>query len=153
NTRAQVSEHRSESPNSSRWVERSSLMAQIRNLSNLQNALAAEFAWRKKELHGLKTLVIANETTRSRDMCIRSAVPLLYAHWEGAIKKFAGHYLEFVGRQKLRNDQLPDHFLAMAIRRLIHIAGATSRIQPCLDVIEFFRSHMASRSDIDWKSG
>jgi hypothetical protein len=128
-------------------------MARIRSLDELHDALAAEFAWRKKELHGLKTLVTVNETTHNRDLCIRAAVPLLYAHWEGAVKNFAGSYLEFVGRQRLRNEQLPDHFLAMALRTLIHGAASTSKIQPCLDVVSFFRSRLTSRCDIGWKDG
>ena len=123
-------------------------MGKIRNLNNLQDALAAEFAWRKKELHGLKTMVIANEKTHQRDLCIRAAVTLLYAHWEGAVKHAAAHYMEFVARQRLKHEQLSRHFLAMAIRRMIRNAMETTKIQPCLDVVEFFRSQLTETSKI-----
>ncbi len=128
-------------------------MRKIRSLTNLADALAAEFAWRKKELHGLKTIVIANEKTHNRDLCIRAAVTLLYAHWEGSVKQAAGYYLEFVARQRLRHEQLSRHFLAMAIRRLIHNAATTTKIQPCLEVVEFFRSRLTGRSKIRAKYG
>src|SRR5438105_9171667 len=94
----------------------------IRTREQLQEAMSEEFAWRKKELHSLKMLVHANETTRNRDMCIRAAVPLLYAHWEGIVKQLGSCYLEFVARQKLKHGELPANFLAMAIRKMLRVA-------------------------------
>ncbi len=85
-------------------------MRKIRSLTNLADALAAEFAWRKKELHGLKTIVIANEKTHNRDLCIRAAVTLLYAHWEGSVKQAAGYYLEFVARSDCATNSFPGTF-------------------------------------------
>ena len=35
--------------------------------------MSADFAWRKKELHSLKFMVVANETTPHRDLFIRAA--------------------------------------------------------------------------------
>jgi MAE_28990/MAE_18760-like HEPN len=94
-------------------------------------------------------MVIANEKTSNRSMCIRAAVTLLYAHWEGAVKQAAGYYLEFVSRQRLRNQQLARHFLAMAVRKLLHPPDATTTIQPYLDVVEFFQSQLANRNKIN----
>jgi hypothetical protein len=128
-------------------------MAQIRSLSDLQDAMAVEFAWRKKELHGLKTMVMANEATHGRDLCIRAAITLLYAHWEGIVKQLGDCYLEFVARRKLRYDQLRDNFLAMVLRTKMHRASSAGMMERCLDVVSFFRSQSAERSNIKWKSG
>jgi hypothetical protein len=125
----------------------------IRTLDQLQDAMSKEFAWRKKELHGLKVLVLANQATHFRDLCIRAAVTILYAHWEGIVKQLGGFYLEFVARKKLAHDKLPANFLAMAVSRLIRSASITSKIQPCLDVVIFFQTQMAARSQINWRSG
>lgn len=75
-------------------------MTKVRTLSDLSDAMDAEFAWRKKELHTVKSAVIANEKTANRDTYIRSAVAMLYAHWEGFIKNAGTFYLEFVSQQK-----------------------------------------------------
>jgi hypothetical protein len=125
----------------------------IRTLNDLQDAMSHEFAWRKKELHALKGLVVANEKKPSQDLYIRAAVPLLYAHWEGFVKQIAKMYLEFVGRQKLRHDQLSRHFLAMAVGRLVRGTAASSKIEPCLTVVAFFESQLPTRSQLEWKHG
>src|SRR5439155_22128464 len=111
----------------------------IRTMGLLQDAMSAEFAWRKKELHGLKSIVHAHRQSHSRDLTIRAAVPLLYAHWEGFVKSLGEMYLEFVGRQKLRNDELPPHFLAMAISKVVGAAPVSSKIETCMEIVTFFR--------------
>ncbi|MCY2992232.1 MAG: MAE_28990/MAE_18760 family HEPN-like nuclease [Planctomycetota bacterium] len=125
----------------------------IRTLSELEDVMSGEFAWRKKELHSLKTLVIANEKTHSCDLHIRAAITLLYAHWEGFIRQISRFYLEYVARRRLRNEELSPHFLAMAISGLVRAAEGTSKIQPCLDIVDFFRAEMPVRSRLDWESG
>ena len=127
-------------------------MAQIRSLSDLQNEMAAEFAWRKKELHQLKVTVSANEKMHTRDLYIRAAITLLYAHWEGFIKRVGSAYLEFVARQGLRNNELPSQFLALIVGQLVRKAMATSKLQPSLDVVDFFLSQANLQSKLNWKS-
>lgn len=128
-------------------------MTGIRTLIHLQDAMAKEFSWRKKELHSLKTLVIANEKTHNRDLYIRSAVTMLYAHWEGFVRQIGCNYLEFVGRKKLKHAELASPFLAMAIKRLIGESATTRKMQPAIDVVEFFRSGLPTRCRLRWESG
>jgi hypothetical protein len=125
----------------------------IRTLEHLQDAMSNEFVWRKKELHRLKSMVVANETGPDRDLFVRAAVTLLYAHWEGAVRQLAGFYLEFVARKKLRHSELPDAFLAMAIRKLVHRAVESSKVETGLNLVNFFRAEMAKASDLNWKTG
>lgn len=101
----------------------------------------------------MKSLVIANEETHSRDLYIRAAVTMLYAHWEGFVKQIGGLYLEFVSRRKLKNDELSSHFLAISVSALVRKASASSKLQPCLDLVDFFRSQHGSRSNVRWKLG
>jgi hypothetical protein len=128
-------------------------MSAIRTQADLQNEMAADFAWRKKELHALKTMVIANENTHNRDLFIRAAITLLYAHWEGFIKSIGGHYLEFVGRKQLKHEELRSNFLAVALSRLIRDLAAASKVQHCLEIVAFFREEASARSSFDWKAG
>ena len=126
-------------------------MGKIRNLIQLQDAMSAEFAWRKKELHNLKDLVLANENTSKRDLCVRAAVPLLYAHWEGFVKCIGTLYLEFVARQKLKYAELPSNFLAIALSTIISNAANAQKILPRLELVEFFQSRLPDRSEIGWR--
>lgn len=128
-------------------------MAQIRTLDELQGAMADDFAWRKKELHSLKSAVIANETTYNRDLYIRAAITLLYAHWEGFIRQIGTVYLQYVAIRQLNHNELSSHFLALAIKPLVHRASAATGIQACLDVVHFFRDLLTSRSNLNWRTG
>lgn len=128
-------------------------MSDIRTLSDLQQEMSADFAWRKKELHSLKTMVLANAKHHTRDMTVRAAVTLLYAHWEGFIKRIGSAYLEFVARQRLRHDELNDHFLAMAVAKVVRDATAASKPAKCLELVAFFRSAGTDRANLPWKPG
>jgi hypothetical protein len=129
------------------------MSAGIRTRGQLQEAMADEFAWRKKDLHGLKTLVLENKGTPKRDLCVRAAIALLYAHWEGFVKQVGLAYLEFVARQSIENGELQINFLAMAIAKLVRAALGSSKIQPSLDIVNFFQSQMTAKSRINWKNG
>jgi len=126
-------------------------MTKIRTLTDLEQEMSAEFAWRKKELHALKTLVISNAKGRNHDMCIRAAIPLLYAHWEGFVKQIGVCYLEFVSRQRVKNKDLSLSILALALGQLIHHAVATRKIQKKMDVVDFFRNKQSERCRLNWK--
>lgn len=128
-------------------------MSKIRSRTELQEAMSAEFAWRKKELHRIKLLVLANESSHNRDMCVRAAVTLLYAHWEGFIKRISECYLEFVARQRLTYDELPAGFLAMAISPLLSAATATRKTTRHIQLVEFFRNETKTRCNLNWWAG
>src|ERR1051325_3222069 len=117
-------------------------MTSIRTLAELQDAMSEEFAWRKKELHSLKSLVISNEDTRNRNLFIRAAITLLYAHWEGFVGQIGHYYLEFVSQKRLKYEELSPHFLAMAVGRLVRNVSTSSKIQPCVDLVQFFETAM-----------
>ena len=69
----------------------------IRTARQLRVALSAELIWRKKELATIRSLIRSKKwTTDQRNAIIRSAITVLYAHWEGFVKAAASAYLEFV---------------------------------------------------------
>lgn len=127
-------------------------MTKIRSQIELQDAMAKEFSWRKKELHNLKVMVLDNESKRNCDMYVRAAVSLLYAHWEGFIKATGEFYLEFVARRRLKHDELPDGLLAMAAGSLL-AAASGSQTSRNIQVVEFFRKESGAKSNINWKAG
>jgi len=128
-------------------------MSDIRTLTDLQQEMSADFAWRKKELHTLKSMVSSNQQAHSRDLWIRAGITLLYAHWEGFIRKIGSCYLEFVARKQLTHDELRSNFVGVIINRLVRDATAGDKISRCLDIVEFFRTEGGKPSKIAWKAG
>ena len=118
----------------------------LRTKSHLYDAMSEEFAWRKVELSGLKSMVLADQSLRKQDTRIRAAIPLLYAHWEGFIKNIGDFYLQFIANQQLKHNEMPAPFLGIVINSMVQDAGQSSKIKPCLELVEFFRSQSEARS-------
>ena len=75
-------------------------MAKPRTAVQLVAVLDRELSWRRADLLFVLRMV---ERTAGIDQqsAIRAAVPLLYAHWEGFIKRAAGHYADHLSVQRL----------------------------------------------------
>ena len=71
----------------------------------LSKKLYEEFSWRRKELTLLKSKIPIEKNSVQSAM-LRSALPLLYAHWEGFVKLTMSYYLEFVSRKHLKHNEL-----------------------------------------------
>lgn len=87
----------------------------IRTLLELSDAIDAETAWRQQELSVLVTGVKASSGV-ALNVSVRSAVALLYAHWEGWIKSTAKLYVIYVNSQRLHYDQLSAAWLGNALK-------------------------------------
>lgn len=82
----------------------------------LSDSLAEDLSWRKKELSDLRFLISQSSASTDRKRVLsRSGITLLYAHWEGFVKKASTHYLEFVRMQRLKNKELSSNFVAMMV--------------------------------------
>jgi hypothetical protein len=123
-------------------------MTKIRTASQLNDLMDSEFAWRKKELHEVKVIVWRNQRTHLQAVSVRSALAMLYAHWEGFVKQVGSAYLEFVSRQGIAHSQLSDCFLALAIRPLLKAAAASNQAEDHIKIVSFFRKEMPTKSQL-----
>lgn len=76
-------------------------MAKPRTPVQLIAVLDRELSWRRTDLVFALRLVQRSGGSEV-DSAVRAAVPLLYAHWEGFVKKAACHYGDFLSAQRLR---------------------------------------------------
>lgn len=124
----------------------------VRTTEELVDAFATEISWRRKELTELKRLVESGGDNQVRTAAVtRAAVALLYAHWEGIVKRLTEIYLEFVSMQRLRNSELSDSMLAIVIRSRFQEADTSRNIKPHLDLLKFFRASMEDRCRLPYK--
>ncbi len=122
--------------------------------AQLCDFIDADLIWRKKELTQFKFLLEGSTNREDRRVALlRSAVTLLYAHWEGFIKAAGLAYLEYVSVQRLRFEELAPHFLALAARRILNAATGSKRVHVHLEVTKFFRSRLSELSSLPYKDG
>jgi len=103
--------------------------------------IGEDFTWRRKELHIVKTF-IPNDEGPKKNAALRFAVPILYAHWEGFVKKSCELYLEYVSTRYLKLCELKPQFITLALHKKIentdikHIESKTKTVEFLLDDIE-----------------
>lgn len=88
----------------------------MRTIDELLAAIADDLVWRRKELTEIRGLIRTYQGQLKERVLIRAAIALLYAHWEGFVKKCGTHYLEYVSFQRVECDKLAVNFLAIAAR-------------------------------------
>ena len=77
-------------------------------IDQLQDYLEADLAWRKTEISQLFRIL---NDVEAKDVVLKSIVLLLYAHWEGYIKKSSKYYLKYVSEQKVKIKNLTLNFI------------------------------------------
>ena len=98
----------------------------MRTLGELDDALDADLAWRRTELHSLLA-AIRVERGPLGDCLRRGGLALLYAHWEGYTKQALANYWKYVARRGLAYRELNYNFVALGVEReLSRSQGASS---------------------------
>lgn len=90
-------------------------MAKIRTVEALDQEIDTEISWRKQEL--TTTLQLAQQSSGADQRAnLRSAVVILYAHWEGWIKTVAQLYIRYVNTKSIPYASLSEAFLGNALK-------------------------------------
>lgn len=82
----------------------------VRTTIELQDALDNDLSWRKREFTTIKFMVEKESRNHLKVVLYRTAIALLYSHWEGHVKLCAIYYLNFISHLGKNLDQLTDNF-------------------------------------------
>lgn len=83
-------------------------------INKLEDMLYEDWTWRKTEVSELILLA----ETEEKNVLLKSIILLLYAHWEGYIKKSSRVYLKFICENKIKISELTENFKAVALKGL-----------------------------------
>lgn len=83
-------------------------------IKDFEDLLVEDWTWRKKEVSDLILFAEKEENT----VLLKSIILLLYAHWEGYIKKSSKTYLKYICDNKHKLIELTDNFKAVALKGL-----------------------------------
>lgn len=117
----------------------------IRTKEELQDNLAADLAWRKKELSNLHNDV-KTASPKKLPTAIRCSVVLLYAHWEGFIKNAAEYYLIYIKFQKLNLNEVNSNILALSLKQKIKEFNATNKATYHVQFVDYFKNKLTERA-------
>lgn len=77
-----------------------------------ESFLQDDLSWRKKEISDLYMICLSNEN----EVLLKSIILILYAHWEGYIKKSSKLYIKYIAERKLKIEDLTPNFKAIALK-------------------------------------
>ena len=123
---------------------------QLYTYDSLSKRLYEEFSWRRKELTLLKSKIPIEKNSLQSAM-LRSALPLLYAHWEGFVKLTMSYYLEYVSNKHLRHDELKTTFIALSLQNKLGDLNNSS-IENRTKIIDFIFTDLTKQSNIPKKN-
>jgi hypothetical protein len=82
-------------------------------LNRLEDTLAGDLSWRKKEIIAFRGSIARRSSTQKHFS--RAGLVLLCAHWEGFLKKAVQAYVDFVFCQGIPLRKLSSKFIAISI--------------------------------------
>lgn len=119
----------------------------------MQQKVDEDLVWRRKELFNIRTVIEDSHENKQRQTAfLRAGVALLYAHWEGFVKRAGSHYLEFVSSQGRQAADLTPNFIAIKFKTRITEAAKSKKISTTHDVVDFFCNHLQDRLRIPHKN-
>lgn len=74
--------------------------------------LQDDLSWRKKEISDLYMICLDN----NKEVIFKSMILILYAHWEGYIKKSSKLYIKYIAEKKTKIEDLTANFKAIALK-------------------------------------
>ena len=105
-----------------------------------------DYAWRRKELQIIKDQ-IPNNSSPKQNASLRFCVPILYAHWEGFVKKSCELYLEFVAKKYLKHSELKPQFVALSLSKKLGSLDINN-IQERTKTVDFLVSQIDKSSNM-----
>jgi hypothetical protein len=124
----------------------------IRTTEELIDRIAADLVWRRKELSELRALVQESDGQLRARVLIRSAVALLYAHWEGFVKRTSAYYLEFVASHRLPYRRLAPNFVGLTLRTKFLELSASEKVSSANLLADFFCTGLDKQSNVPYRN-
>lgn len=118
----------------------------IRTKEDLQNKIEGEFSWRITDLIRLRSLIIKSDGLTKKTV-LRSAIPILYAHWEGFVKEASSYLINFISLRRLQYNELTKGLLAIHISENI-LSNNETFFDKAVSIIDLFENKITERSNL-----
>jgi hypothetical protein len=121
----------------------------MRHVEELSDHLARERIWRVREIRALVALASRSAlSTQEKEIYCRADVTLMYAHWEGFVKRASVHYLKHISFQRIRLDEMADFVLTIYVNQSVSRSGDRLSAAKMANIL--IRQH-GLRPKLGWK--
>ena len=120
----------------------------IRTSLELQDSLQKDIKWRKREFTSLG-FMINSSRGHEKQILLRAAIVLLYAHWEGHIKHCALAYITFLNNKGLPFHKMKDNFLLLSVPDKFRKGFSLNKISSLLELNNYVNSPPIGNFKVD----
>jgi hypothetical protein len=115
-------------------------MPKIRTLTQLQEVLDGEMGWRIKEIAAFRLATKAGGVNQKT--FVRAGVAIVYAHWEGFIKRASENYLSYVDNQGHTYRDLKSCFAVFGLKGSLALLTVGGKSRSNIEAFEFVLGEM-----------
>jgi hypothetical protein len=130
-------------------------MRDVITLENFQDVLDAELGWRKKEIFELRSKVFLSSESLKKAL-IRSCILIVYAHWEGYVKKASELFFIFLdarlSRNLLSHSNLDNRYVALSMWSEFNKAGGHNKPWLFAPIVEPYISQIVIHKQFPTKN-
>lgn len=119
----------------------------IDTLSQLQDALDSDMAWRVREVAYFQN-ASKNLKGPAAQTYIRAGVTLVYAHWEGFVKLSSESYLEFIQGQGHSYKELKACFSVFGLKRKLSVLGESKQSKTNVEIVDFLVTELNKKAEM-----
>ncbi|WP_113721364.1 MAE_28990/MAE_18760 family HEPN-like nuclease [Aeromonas salmonicida] len=125
----------------------------IRTKEELIDKIAGDYIWRLREINEMKNLIQTDKASvlQKKVLC-RAGVSLMYAHWEGFVKKTGTYFLEYVSSQRHCISELRSNFVTLIVKGRIDSAHDSKKYSAFDEVTKYILFNQNSRARIPVKN-
>lgn len=107
-----------------------------------------EISWRKTDLIRLRDLIFQNKNSIVSKTLLRSAIPIIYAHWEGFVKESSLFYVNYISTKRLKFKEHLSGILALYVKAQYLSKESHTDFEKALQICNFLQNDMDERGDI-----
>jgi len=115
------------------------LKLKIKTLEELEEKIANDFEWRKKELFTIKFQIENSVDENFVKVLIRSGIALLCSHWEGFIRSASNYYIIYINSLKIPHNEIKPNFVALKVQKEVLRAGKSEKVSVHTRLIEYIQ--------------
>ena len=105
-------------------------------LYEFEDEISKILEWRKRELLAMQRQVLDSKGSEREMMNLRAGHLLLYAHWEGCIKKYSKAYVKYINSQHIPYSDINNTLLASALKSDIQKLSDAHAVDTHLKFVE-----------------
>lgn len=125
----------------------------IRTKENLIDKIASDHIWRLREINEMRRLIeYDNISPLQKKVLCRAGVALIYAHWEGFVKKAGTYFLEYVSNQRHFISELKSNFVTLIVKGRIDKANESNKYSAFDEITKYILCNQESRARIPTKN-